>query len=238
MIKFKHLFSFIFVFCTASAFVQAQNATSHYEFSFGEFHELKVVDGINVDYQCDPSKAGKVEFEAPADLASAIIFEPSKGKLSIQLALRDGSYLNLPTVKVYSTYLNKVSNEGDSLVRVLSVAKGPQFSCRVMGNGRLSVRDVDATTVDASILSGHGIISITGRADKIKLKITGAGSIQADELSAKEGDCSVTGTGVINCSVSELMKAGGVGSGKIIYRGEPEIKKGFLTRVKLEQAAY
>lgn len=42
-----------------------------------EFDELKVVDGINVEYFCDPSKAGKVEFESTPQMASSIMFQPN-----------------------------------------------------------------------------------------------------------------------------------------------------------------
>lgn len=230
--KFKTLILLLLAITAATCVSAADNLT-HYELKFDEFHELKVVDGINVDYYCDSSKAGKVEFEAAPDVASAVMFEPSKGKLSIKLALRDGSYRNLPTIRVYSSYLTKVSNEGDSLVRVMSTAAGPKFYCRVMGNGRMSVRDIQMTNVEASILSGHGTISIFGNAQNVRLKVTGAGQIQADELQASDVDCTVTGTGIINCYATENLKYGGVGSGKVFYRGTPEIKKGLLTTVKV-----
>lgn len=232
MINFKTITMLLLALTAATSASAADNRT-HYELKFDEFHELKVVDGINVDYYCDPAKAGKVEFEAAPDVASAVMFEPSKGKLSIKLALRDGSYRNLPTVRVYSSYLTKVSNEGDSLVRVMSTAAGPNFYCRVMGNGRLSVRDIQVTNAEVSILSGHGTISIFGSAHNARLKVTGAGQIQADELKANDVDCTVTGTGIINCYATEKLKYGGMGSGKVFYRGTPEIKKGLLTTAKI-----
>ncbi len=208
-------------------------ASTRYELSFSDFNELKVVDGINVDYECNPSKAGKVEFNTTSGLADAVIFEPSNDKLTIKLAIKDGNYTNLPTIKVYSSYLTKVTNEGDSLIRVLSVAPGPKFACRVMGNGRISVRNVQTNDADISIISGHGTIAIYGQANTAKFKITGAGHIQADELKAKEVSGNVTGTGTVNCYATHLLKAKGIGSGKIIYRGTPQIDKSFLSNVKL-----
>lgn len=226
----RHLLTIILL-SSATISVSAQKLHP-YELKFGEFSELKVVDGINVDYYCDPTKGGKVEFEATPETASAVMFEPSKDRLTIKLALRDGSYRDLPTIRVYTSFLTKVENEGDSTVRVMEVVATPKFSCKVIGNGRLSVRNVQANNVEANILSGNGTIAIYGTAETAKLRVTGAGDIQADELKTTNADCSVTGTGSISCYVTNFMKAGGVGSGKIYYRGNPEIKRPLISHVK------
>lgn len=214
--------------CCTSVKAQTQ---SHYTLKVDDFHELKVVDGINVDYQCDPARAGEIEFISTPEVASAVIFEPGKGKLAVKLASSETPYRDLPTVKVYSSFLSNVSNEGDSLVRVLKVAPGAKFSCRIIGNGTLSVRGVQATEVNATILSGRGVISIYGKSDMASLKVTGAGQIQADELEVNNVSCTLTGTGTINCYALKKLNIGGI-SGKVYYRGTPEIKKRFLSGVK------
>lgn len=206
-------------------------ANDNYKLKFQDFNELNVVDGINVDYICDESKAGTVEFSASKDIVSSIIFEPNKTKLSIKLASRDTVYTDLPTITVYSSYLTSVKNDGDSLVRVLSVADGPKFSCRVIGNGRIAVRNVKANEVNVTILTGKGIISIYGECKLADLRVAGAGHIQADELKALDVSCSAS-HGTINCYAVENLSAGGV-SGKVFYRGNPQIKKRFISHVKL-----
>ena len=187
-------------------------ANDTYKLKFHDFNELTVVDDINVDYICDPSKAGMVEFEAPKNLVSSIIFEPSKTKLSIKLAASDSVYRELPTIKVYSSYLTSVKNDGDSLVRVLSVADGPKFSCRVIGNGK---------------------ITVYGECKVANLKVTGSGTIQAEELKSLEANCTAS-HGSIYCNAVEKLSVGGV-SGNVYYRGTPELKKRFLAHIKLTQ---
>lgn len=204
-----------------------------YHLDFNEFHELKVIDGINVDYICDKSKAGRIEFEADSSVASAVIFTPGKGKLTINLAVRDSAYRNLPTIRVYSSFLSSVKNEGDSTVRVMTPAPCPKFQAKLIGNGRLIVRDLEATEVSAEIISGHGTMVLSGTVTMAKLSVTGAGDIQADNLKSREGSATVTGTGAISCYVTEKLSVGGLGSGKISYREKPEIKKKFLSKVKL-----
>ncbi len=201
----------------------------HFERNIGEFYELKVMDGINVDYECNPQKAGLVEFEAENSMAPSIVFEPSKDKLTIKLANRNQKYTNLPRVKVYSTYLNSVRNEGDSTVRILSVADCPKFKALLVGNGTLVVRNVHCNSLNASIMTGHGVLVVYGQAKTAELAITGTGSIQADELEATEATCKVRGTGVIACYATELLKASGLGSGSVMYRGTPQVKKTGIT---------
>lgn len=217
----------------ALAALSASAQVYHYKLTFSGFSELKVVDGINVDYIADSSRAGEVEFDAESQVASAVIFEPSKSRLVVKLASRDSIYSQLPTIKVYSTFLNRVTNEGDSLLRILSVAPTAQFSAKVIGNGRISVHNIQATKVDANILSGHGLISMYGKCTDAILKVTGSGQIQVDELPAKYVKASITGTGMINCYAESMLSVSGLGSGKLYYRGNPEIKKGLISKIKL-----
>ncbi|MDE7025684.1 MAG: DUF2807 domain-containing protein [Paramuribaculum sp.] len=229
----KLLFAVIAAIALTPASLRAQSKS--YALDVHEFHELEVVDAINVDYQCNPEKAGKVEFETTPDLAPAILFEPNKGKLAIKLSSSETPYRNLPTVRVYSTYLSKVENSGDSTVRVLASAGTPEFNAKVIGNGRLVVRDVRATNVKASILTGKGTLVIYGECTRANLKSVGGSSfLQADELQAKEVKCSVTGNGTVNCYATDKLNVSGLGSGTVLYRGNPEIKKSSLSRVKIQ----
>lgn len=218
-----------FIWLSASA----QNI-KHYELTVDEFHILEVIDDINVDYTYDALRAGKVEFEAPEAYASAFTFASDKnGKLTIELAEPDKKLTELPTIKVYSTFLTKAVNEGDSTVRVLSIAPGATFTANLIGDGRLVVRDLKANTVNASILKGKGTLVAYGNANSASLSVTGAGQIQADELQSKNVSCTLTGTGQIFCFPTETLNVKGIGSIKVFYRGTPAIKKSKFSNVKL-----
>lgn len=221
MKQFLLAIAFITCICSAS---EAQDAIQTYSLNVRDFTELKVTDGINVDYYCNPDSAGIVTFDADPALSSAIIFEPKNGKLTIMLANREETLTGLPTVRVYSRYLSAVENDGDSLVRVMNVTPGPKFKARLVGNGRISVRDVDTNELSANLATGNGSIVVTGRADIAKLYLTGTGSITADGLEARDVRCRISGTGTIGCAPSELLSIKGVGSGTVYYTGQPEVK--------------
>lgn len=196
---------------------------SHYELNVGDFSELKVADGINVDYRCNPDSNGIVTFDATSDIASVITFTNNKKRLEIELSPEGTETKGLPTVIVYSQFLTKVENYGDSSVRVLSVTSGPDFKARLIGNGRLVVRNVSASQVDASINTGNGLLVIYGKCTTAKFNNTGTGNIQADDLVAQKVKCVQVGTGSIGCSASEELVIYGA-SGSVYYKGNPEIK--------------
>lgn len=202
--------------------VMSAAGKNRYELDVNDFVELKVIEGLNVDYKCVPDSAGKAVFTTTPDLASVLMLTNNKGKLEMQISTDGINYKDLPTITVYSNFLTRVENSGDSTVRVLSVAPGPQFKAKVIGNGRLVVRNINATQVDASLSTGNGQIVLYGKCQTAKYGLTGTGSIQADDLEAVSVKCRSTGTGTIGCNVSGDLMVVGMGSGKIYYRGNPE----------------
>ncbi len=195
-----------------------------YELNVNEFHELKVVDGINVVYSCNPDSAGKAVFTCQASQASAFIFNNKKGKLSMQVSTENVGASNLPTVHVYSTYLTKVENSGDSLVMVVNIAQGPKFSAKLIGNGRLVVNDVAVTEMNAAISTGNGTLVVNGKCEHVNFNFMGTGVIQADGLEAQTASVKAGGTGSIGLWAIKSLSVMGAGSTKVYYKGNPEIK--------------
>ncbi|MDE7146538.1 MAG: DUF2807 domain-containing protein, partial [Duncaniella sp.] len=131
---------------------------------------------------------------------------------------------DMPLVTVYSEYLTKVENSGDSTVRVLSVARGPKFSATLIGNGRLAVRDVKSTEVNGKIATGNGTLVLDGSCERANISFMGTGVIQADGLKAQQVSVKASGTGSIGVWAVKTLSLVGAGSTKVYYKGEPEIK--------------
>ncbi len=217
----KKTILFLMLICGVMA--HAQNLTK-YELKVGEFDELKVVDGINVDYRCNPDSAGLAVFTCLPRQASSFIFNNNNRKLVMQISTESVGMKDMPVVTVYSSYLTKIENSGDSTVRVLTIAKGPKISATLMGNGRLSVRNLDATEVNAKISTGHGTLVVDGKCEKAKYSFMGTGVIQGDGLCAKDVSVKASGTGSIGLWAVDKLSILGAGSTKIYYKGSPEIK--------------
>lgn len=194
-----------------------------YELDVKDFNELIVIEGLRVDYCCSDDSAGYVNFVTTPDIASVLMFTNNKSRLEMQIATDGIDYDNLPLIKVYSRFLSKVENSGDSLVRVLSMNPTPNFKARLIGNGSLSVHGIDATSLDASLDTGNGSLTLYGKASNAKYSLVGTGSIQADELKADDVKCSLLGTGFIGCHPVNNLNVVGA-SGKVYHKGNPTIK--------------
>ncbi|MBR5331980.1 MAG: DUF2807 domain-containing protein [Muribaculaceae bacterium] len=196
-----------------------------YELDVKDFSELKVVEGINVIYKANADSAGHVVFIAEDKIASALTFNNSNDRLSIRLLGKDIAGIPVPTVTVYSKFLTKVENSGDSTVRVTGFAPCSEFKARLIGNGRLIVDNIDVTYIDGSIDTGNGQLILHGNVRTAKLSNTGKGTIQADNLTSSEVKCVMIGSGTIGCHAQKKLSVSGISSGKIYYKGKPaEIK--------------
>lgn len=216
----KHIF--ITLLTLAAPIIGMGQSTQRYELKVNDFKELRVDNHIPVDYYCNPDSAGYAVFTATDAQAGWVLFDNNgRGKLSVQTDTDYPAGENLPRIRVYSSSLEKVVNSGDSLVKVYNLPAVDKFKAVLIGNGRLSVPGVEASTVEASIHSGNGQLTIEGRCTEAKLHLVGTGTILADRLEAVKVKATVVGTGYIGCSPSEAITVMGAGSGSVLYRQAP-----------------
>lgn len=216
-------FCAIILLLTCVLTAMAQTPTT-YNLNVGEFMELSVRDGLNVDYTSDDDKSGTASFTCQASLASSIVFNNKGGKLVIQLSPESVGTKGLPTISVHSRFLTKIENTADSTVRVLSMVGSPKFEAKLEGNGTLVVRGLDANEVKGTMRLGHGTLILAGKCKDAKLNLTGTGVIQADELVATEATVNAKGTGSIGLNATTMLNVYGMGATNIYYIGDPEIK--------------
>lgn len=213
----------LFVAGVCSVCVMAQEWKKQHEVSIGDFTELKVNDNINVVYSNNPDSLGKAQFMISNDKASAIIFSNNKkGVLTVQIAQEYESETKLPTVYVYSPYLQTIKNSSDSTVRVEKMSPCPEFKLITVGNGKIVAKEVNATKVVCEQRTGKGVIVVGGKCQSGQFKVLGSGEILADELSCANISCNILGTGTIGCNTQGILSVKGMGSGKVYYAGSPK----------------
>lgn len=216
----KHIF--ITLLTLAAPIIGMGQSTQRYELKVNDFKELRVDNDIAVDYYCNPDSAGYAVFTATDAQSGWVLFDNNgRGKLSVQTDTDYPAGEKMPRIRVYSSSLEKVVNSGDSLVKVYNLPSADKFKAVLIGNGRLSVPGVEASTVEASIHSGNGQLTIEGRCTEAKLHLVGTGTILADRLEAVKVKATVVGTGHIGCSPSEAITVMGAGSGSVLYRQAP-----------------
>lgn len=216
----------MFMMCLALAVATLQaRETEIYRVEVGQFDKVKVIDNVNVVYRCRPDSSGWVQYRGTKEFADAFIITPKDGTLKIQVSTEDVGHPELPTLYVYSDFLTSVENSSAFDLLVENPAACAEFSAKEIGNGRIAVENLRANLVKASITTGNGTVSISGKCRKAELKMLGTGVISADRLEAETVDCRILGGGSIGCWPEDKLNVKGIGSTKIYYKGDPDIRK-------------
>lgn len=206
---------------TAALQMQAREFT----LPLGQFSKVSVDDNVNVVYIGGDGTPSRVRYEGDQKFAKAFIISQSGDKLRIQVETEYVDDPQLPTLYIYSDFLQSASNSSDATLKIESVAPASELKFSMLGNGTIVADKVRATKVSASIKSGNGTISISGNCQKADLNMLGNGTIQADRLEAAEVSCKIMGSGSIGCWPVNDLKVKGIGSTKIYYKGNPQISK-------------
>lgn len=211
----------LLIFIASTIYAVAHEDVAQYKLEVMDFSELKVTDAINVTYHCSEDSAGWAYFECSPDVAQRLIFTNNKSQLHIQVDMME-FHGQLPTIHVFSRNLTKVDNTADSTIYVERTVPVQSFKARVVGNGAIIIRYIEAGSIDAGINTGRGHIVINGEATKVKLANVGTGTVEAGGLGGQNVKVIVTGTGSVDCKATEALSIYGAGSGTVYYTGEPE----------------
>lgn len=95
----KKVLSFIII-SLSFLMVQAQQL-GEYRLKIGDFTELKVLDGINIDYSSSSDSAGYAVFTCDPSIASSFIFDRNNTKLTVRLTAENPPQGPLPTVTLH-----------------------------------------------------------------------------------------------------------------------------------------
>ena len=198
----KKVWSILAVLSMSLTALQAVE-TSVKQLSVDDFYKMKVYNNFDVSYRQSADSAGVIVIMASTEDISHVECVSKKGQLTIK----------------YKGPSDKEQMQGASPI------SGAAFQAKVLGNGSISAPQIDYGIVKASVLTGKGKISLTGKCREAELSVTGAGQIEADRLTARDVTCRIRGVGVIGCHATQKLTAKATGNGEVYYRGTPEIKK-------------
>lgn len=217
----------IFSIILISFLIPAMMSARSFKMKVGSFDRLSVIDNFEVVYHSSPDSTGYLIYESNKDLSDRIMFTNNKGWLKLQTATEQDSEQvdKIPVLHVYSDYLTSVSSSSLKPVVVTETKSVPHFCAKLMGNGKIIVKDVNASEVEANFVTGNGAIVLSGVCGKALLKMVGTGTIQADNLRAEVVDCKIMGGGNIGCWALSKLDVRGIGSTRIYYKGQPVVKK-------------
>lgn len=183
----------------------------------------------SIDVRIVEGKEGNLKVDAESNLQEYILTEVKDGTLKISVekdvSLNPSRNMEI-TVTVPVEDIEALSVTGSGDVSNSGVLKADDLKISVTGSGDIML-NVAANELSGAI-TGSGDIKLSGNADEFSCKVTGSGDFMAYNLKAKNVEAGVSGSGDIQVSASQSLKARVSGSGDISYRGNPE-KQDFKT---------
>ena len=98
----------------------------------------------------------------------------------------------------------------------------PQLNAlELVGATHATVKDVrsDELSIDAT---GASSVEVAGQVQSLKVKATGASTINAEALKAEKADAESVGASKVTVSASDSLIAGATGASSVTYVGEPK----------------
>lgn len=186
---------------------------------------LETIDGINLGFNGNviltPGSPQKIVIEGQQNIIDNIKKEVKGGVWGINFLknIRDFRpvtvYITLPSIK-------KIDLSGSGSIQSTGRFSGiNEIGIAVSGSGGITF-EYEAKETEVN-LSGSGTISLSGVSNMIEINIRGSGDVYADQLSAMEGDVSISGSGDAQVNVNGKLKASIAGSGDVRYIGNASV---------------
>lgn len=115
--------------------------------------------------------------------------------------------------------LNEIKISGSGKIISTNTFVGGDIELKISGSGELDVAlEADDIAMD---ISGSGKIFLEGVADQLDLNISGSGDLRAFNLTAREGNIKISGSGDAEVRLEDRLDVRITGSGDVYYKGQP-----------------
>jgi hypothetical protein len=217
-----NIYSFLFVmtlFITTAA--SAQDIPNSRDFPVRDFDKLYIEGGYKVIlYQTsDPF----LKVKAPADNYIDEL-EVQTDAESLRLSVKR-SYLNLNRMELHIGFstLKELHVEGGISLSTDGFVSVDDLRLHVEGGAKGDLK-LKARTLEVTS-NGGVVFDLSGVADRLSVKVAGAGHVNARELTAREVYFRVEGLGFGSVHATDVLDAQIEGMGKITYVGNPETRR-------------
>ncbi|QGY43287.1 hypothetical protein GM418_06320 [Maribellus comscasis] len=167
------------------------------------------------------------EFEVVVNAESNILpyieTNVSRNKLRIYIRGLHNVKNRLP-MEVYITtpYIEGITQSGSGVITTDYFITN-DMKVAISGSGRIETA-MDALNLDA-VISGSGNLDLSGSSNFGDFLVSGSGKINANDLSLRNCEATISGSGNMWVNVDNYLKASISGSGSVFYYGNPSIEK-------------
>jgi hypothetical protein len=191
-----------------------------------EERNSKNFDGVEVTGSLEvhliQSKQFRVKIESYENLIPYVETFVSNGVLQVRMANGFQNGGNETVVWVYAPAVYEINLNGSGFVVTDNYHNFKDYlEVNLQGSGDITVRGT-ARTADVT-LYGSGIVRLDGSASNLTIENSGSGDVRAYDFSADQANVKIFGSGNALIDVWRYLDAEIVGSGDIIYEGNPRV---------------
>ena len=218
---FAYLTIFTLVSATASATPFQDEGWESKTWELDEFTEIQLEGGYQV-YLIQGDKNSLTARASDKEVFDYLSVRNDQESLKLKI---DREHFNFDRISLYITFKNleKVHIEGGVRLKTKGYLDLNELVVRVEGGAKIEM-NVKAKNI-AVVSEGGVLFELDGIADRLDVKVSGAGHINAGELKTKDVNFRVEGVGTGSVYATETLAARIEGVGKIKYRGNPQVTK-------------
>ncbi len=219
MKKSAILFSFFAMFISIVAVAQNDDDWESKEFNPGNYGKIYIEGGFRI-YLIQGEDYGLTAKSSDDDVFDDLIVRNENGRLHVKM---ERDFFHFERVTLYFTFkeLEQIQIEGGANLKTRGYIDLEDFSMSVSGGAKIEM-DIKARNLEI-VGEGGFLFELNGVAENFKVKISGAGNVDADDLKAQNVDFKVEGFGTGSVYAVSKLNARIEGVGKVRYRGNPKV---------------
>jgi len=218
----KTLASIALVFFTSlAAFAQEDDNWISREYPISHFSSIYLEGGYKV-YLSQGDKTSLTVKTTNENMFDVLEVSNRGDELSLVM---NRDYLSYRRIRLYITVkdLDQIKAEGGLSLESDGYLDLKDIKLHVQGGAKVDLK-MKAREVDV-IGEGGVLVSLSGVADELSVKLSGAGHVDADELKAEDVRIEIEGVGTASVYATKELYTKIEGVGKVWYKGNPSVTK-------------
>lgn len=208
----------VFIAATAAIAQNDDNRESK-KYDLGEFNKIYLEGGFKV-YLIQGKLSGLTVKTTDNDVFDDLIVRNENGELHVKLK-REFFHYNRVNLYITFNHLEQLEIEGGANLETTGYIELQNFSMSVEGGAKIEMK----LKADDIAIAGEGgfLFNLEGVTKNLRVKISGAGHLDAGDLEAQNVDFRIEGVGTGNVYAVNELNAQIEGVGKISYKGNPRV---------------
>jgi hypothetical protein len=174
--------------------------------------------GGSFDVTLESGEEGKLVIQIEDNLAEYLITEVQDGQLKIKwkkgVRIKTNKSIK---ITIPFKHIDGVSLAGSGNIITKDPVVSHDLELNVAGSGNMNI-DVKASDLTSKV-AGSGNMTVNGVTTRLECKIAGSGNFRGYELTSRDANAVIAGSGSIHATINGKLSAKIAGSGSVLYKG-------------------